>query len=462
MLSMGFWASICRSCTGEFSISFVGSLPLLFTVCLTRASESTSEASNYATVVHSLVQELCRPHKVLVAPVEPVNPFSDDATQAADQGADDTDGTASVHEPSSENVVPELAHLAREAEDTFDDDLTKMFQRDFEDVLFHSAVYSRNANRRDSVTSFCSTLPTKTPSILSNLTLADASIISVVRLPVKIEALTNREAYDVDGEDETVPDSPLNAQTSDPLPAIVFKSTGLSSAAYNKARKIANDLHIPMHASRDVFIHAAMRAAKTRSSRDDRVRLYLCTQSGEYVVQEQERPLLLYAAFDLKGLAPELQLKKTGRRRSRTTNGNSGRAKQDVSNARPSPSSYDRFQSLAFEAMPMSRRPQLSFPTADTPGNVPRFEKRPQEKALFPHAADPVPSRAERHDPSPRAKRSPDGLTWPSTLRGGTKGVQEVRYGAREASRRLKAESTQTGTGEHTPHSPLEGKRRQG
>jgi hypothetical protein len=105
-----------------------------------------------------------------------------------------------VANPSIVNL-PEFAHLTDNI--TAGSDELSMIQAPdfpwyhfaFEQELLRSSVYSRNLHRATSLSTMTSTVTAHTCSVLAHLSLADVSIASVLRLPVKIEALTNASLY---------------------------------------------------------------------------------------------------------------------------------------------------------------------------------------------------------------------------------------------------------------------------
>jgi hypothetical protein len=98
-------------------------------------------------------------------------------------------------------LFPEFVHLADAigtdiAENsTLDEPAHHWYALEFEEELFRSSVYSRSARRTASLSTISSTLTGNTCSILAHLSLADVSITSVLRLPIKIGTLTNKSTY---------------------------------------------------------------------------------------------------------------------------------------------------------------------------------------------------------------------------------------------------------------------------
>jgi hypothetical protein len=75
--------------------------------------------------------------------------------------------------------------------------LSQWYDFEFERELFQSSVYSRNVQRTASVSTTRSTITAHTCSILSHLSLADVSVVSVLRLPVETRKLSNESSYDL-------------------------------------------------------------------------------------------------------------------------------------------------------------------------------------------------------------------------------------------------------------------------
>lgn len=114
--------------------------------------------------------------------------------------------------------IPKSAHAAT----TTDKSANEWHPFAFEQELFRSAVYSRTAHRTASLCTTTTTITAHTCSILSHLTLADVSVVSVLRLPIKVEALTNASLYIPQHGASMDPAEPLETQEScveDPVPA---------------------------------------------------------------------------------------------------------------------------------------------------------------------------------------------------------------------------------------------------
>lgn len=179
--------------------------------------------------------------------------------------------------------------------------------RDFEKVLFRSPVYSRNADRTESITTFHSTIYTEPSSILGYITLADVSIVSVLRLPAPAEVICNR-SYTADGDNDGDGDDPASSEnaTNEPrsgrsytylIPThemFAFKPHCGLNDADRYAKELSAHLDIPIRSLREQFITAALRRANV-NHRDGPIRLYLRTGISSRLVMMEESPLMLLA-----------------------------------------------------------------------------------------------------------------------------------------------------------------------
>jgi hypothetical protein len=87
------------------------------------------------------------------------------------------------------------------------------FQHAFEELLNKSWVYRRNQNREEDMSMRSSVLRLSAWSVLSDMSLANISIIAVISLPVQIQELSNGDWYNAQtqvvhsGRDQTVEQS---------------------------------------------------------------------------------------------------------------------------------------------------------------------------------------------------------------------------------------------------------------
>ena len=182
--------------------------------------------------------------------------------------------------------------------------------REFEEELFRTAVYLRNAARTQSVSSFSSTINTAQVSlILSYLTLADVSIVSMLRLPVQLEGLVNRSAY---VSDDPRPDDQAEIETSqnNPVPQendLTQVKSYVRNHAYDDARGIALNLHVPLSVTRDALLAAALRHFQIEDRTNQYV-LLLTSDGKDILLDEHTHPLPLYSALILEGQLLELSL----------------------------------------------------------------------------------------------------------------------------------------------------------
>jgi hypothetical protein len=237
-----------------------------------------------------------------------------------------TDNVGDISCQPSDNIVkPEFAHLAnavgsQEGPAENDTLASKSWKLEFEEELFRSTVYSRTSDNSSSVSDLHSTIGTPAMSILSQLTLADVSIVSVLHLPVQLEALVNRSAYsdglklEIEPGHALSPGVQVNTKGLDQTQEWTdfFIRTNIPHPSHNYAQEIALALGVPMHATRDQFMTAALEFANIKRQKDT-YSLYITddTRAGvnEFPVEEGHRPLLLHSKLSLHGFSPSFALR---------------------------------------------------------------------------------------------------------------------------------------------------------
>ena len=100
------------------------------------------------------------------------------------------------------------------ASQTANTSLSQWYDFAFEQELFQSSVYSRNLQRTASISTTRSTITAHTCSVLSHLSLADVSIVSVLRLPIETRILSNASSYDLRRRPEVSKNRPARSQQS--------------------------------------------------------------------------------------------------------------------------------------------------------------------------------------------------------------------------------------------------------
>lgn len=168
-------------------------------------------------------------------------------------------------------------------------------------------MYSCNADRTDSVTTFHSTIYTEPSSVLGYITLADVSIVSVLRLPAPAEVVCNRShtadgGSDGDGDDSAISENAIKEPHSGRsytylIPShemFAFKTHCGLDDADRYAKELSAHLGIPIRSLREQFIAAALRHANV-NHRDGPIRLYLRTGISSRLVMMEESPLILLA-----------------------------------------------------------------------------------------------------------------------------------------------------------------------
>lgn len=178
-------------------------------------SDSDAEANLKATQVHGQVKAEFAEHQLLPIFTElsstgtmrnpSLEADSDDQSERTVKLRPRPHQTGLSHGPQS--IFEQIVETSKA--------LPHFWRRDFEDDLMRSAVYTRNARRDRSISTVGSTITAYTCSILSHLSLADVSVVSVLRLPVKIYPL-ERASYALQGRQQLTQSAGLDSGTEVP------------------------------------------------------------------------------------------------------------------------------------------------------------------------------------------------------------------------------------------------------
>ena len=230
-----------------------------------------------------LLERLLREPPPQLSPIEekPSSVASSEAETASDQARGSSQRTAKDdHHEFSKAQMTSMARF-----------------REFEHELFRSRVYARNSDRLASVSSFHSTVNTGKTSILSHLTMAHVSIVSVLRLPVKLELLVNRSTYTEVAKNQDRFDIawPLVVEARNP-------------DVKPQAQQLCLELGITMDARRDEVVSAALTRLGVCLPMGT-IDIYLRTKGSiVYVPSATASPLLLYSTLEDSGKEPVLYL----------------------------------------------------------------------------------------------------------------------------------------------------------